>query len=113
MARSKIFIAKAGQECQALENEEWEGDRGSTIYAGYRSTVTSSGDVTCGEGSMTFGRNGAHLTGLSGSTFYAKDCTFEAFPGSKGFAEAGSSGIVHPGANVVSRGGILKAPGSK
>lgn len=114
MARSKIHIAKTGQEFQALENEEWEGDRGSTIHAGYRSTVTSRGKVVCGEGSMTFGGDGSHLTGLSGSTFYAGcNCSFEAFAGSKGFAEPGSTGIVHPGANVVNRGGTLKTPGSK
>lgn len=109
MARTKI--AKSGQNVEALENEEWEGERDSVIYARYRSTVTSKGTVTCGEGSMVFGGDGSHLVCLSGSTVYAEaGSTFEAFPGSKVFAEAGSSGVIHPGSNVINRGGTLKAP---
>ncbi len=114
MARSKIQIAKAGQTVEALEDEEWEGEHGSTIHAGYRSTVTSSGTVHCGDGSMVFGRSRAHLIGLRGCTFYAEaNCTFEAFPFSNGFAETGSSGVVHKNANVKNRGGKITPAANK
>ncbi len=107
MRRNKSLIAKAGQQVQAVEHEEWEGEPGSVIHAGYRSTVNSNGSVICGEGSMVFGKG--QLSCLSGSTVYAESGSrFEAFAGSKVFAEVGSIGTAHPGCTVINRGGKVK-----